>query len=131
MKLANIFFIQESHGCKSKEQIWNSQWGRKIIFVHGLTNTGEVAILVHRELDVKIIHTIKDPKGRWILTKIMFQNMEIILRNIYGPNNDQPSLFAQIIEGIEMLDCPLGILGGDFNMVLNVDIDKRGSSDQK
>ena len=30
-----------------------------------------------------------------------------------------------------MLDCPLRILGGDFNMILNVDINKRGSSDQK
>ena len=73
----------------------------------------------------------KDPKGRWILTKIMFQNMEIILGNIYAPNDDQPSFFIQITEGIEMLDCPLRILGGDFNMVLNVDVDKRGSSDQK
>ena len=131
MKSANIFFIQESHSCKSKEQIWHSQWERKIIFVHGLTNARGAAIFICRELDVKIICTTKDPKGRWILTKIMFQNIEIILGNIYVPNDDQPSFFAQINEGIEMLDCPLRIYRGDFNMVLNVDIDKRGSSDQK
>ena len=122
MKSANIFFIQESHSCKSKE------W---IIFLHGLTNARGVALLIHRELDVKVIHTIKDPEGRWILTKIVFLNMEIILGNIYAFNADQPSFFAQIIERIEMLDCPLRILGEDFNMVLNVDIDKRGSMDQK
>ena len=46
-------------------------------------------------------------------------------------NEDQPSFIAQIIEGIEILDCPLRILVGDFNMVLNVNIDKRDSSDKK
>ena len=61
----------------------------------------------------------------------MFQNMEIILGNIYAANDGQPSFFAQIIELIEMLDCPLRILEGDFNMVHNVNIDKRGSLDQK
>ena len=54
----------------------------------------------------------------------MFQNMEIILGNIYAPNDDQPSFFAKIIEGIKMLDYRLRILRGDFNMALNVDIDK-------
>ena len=67
MKSANIIFIQESHSCKSKEWIWHSQWGGKIIFEHSLTNARGIAILIHRELDVKIIHTIKDPKDRWIL----------------------------------------------------------------
>ena len=57
--------------------------------------------------------------------------MEIILGNIYTLNEDQPLFFAQIIEGIETLGCPLRILGGYFNMVLNVYIDKRSSLDQK
>ena len=66
----------------------------RYIFAHGLTNARGVAILICTELDVKIIHTIKDHEGRWILTKIRFQNMEIILGNIYAPNDDQPSFFA-------------------------------------
>ena len=52
----------------------------------------------------------------------------ITLCNVYGPNNDNPEFYVDVIHQIESLPNDKRIIGGDFNLVLNVDIDKKGGN---
>ena len=66
-----------------------------------------------------------DHNGRFILTKCKINNHEITLINSYGPNNDDPDFFCEIIDKSRDLDSMSVIWGGDFNVVLNPAIDKK------
>ena len=48
--------------------------------------------------------------------------------HIYTPNGDSPEFFAQLIENIEALQSLFTILGGNFNLVMNTEIDRKGSN---
>ena len=48
------------------------------------------------------------------------------LCNVYGPNEDDADFFIDLIHNIESLPNDNRIVGGDFNLVLDLTVDKRG-----
>lgn len=44
-KKSNCIFLQETHSADSDVSFWSNQWGSKILFSHGSTRSGDVAIL--------------------------------------------------------------------------------------
>ena len=78
-----------------------------------------------------VLHTIPDPLGRFIISKIKVDDKVYVLVNIYAPNKDKESVqfFRKLhtLLQIENLDSEENIiLGGDFNCPLNSNLDKRG-----
>jgi len=66
-----------------------------------------------------------DPKGRFIICDLITNGKHITLANIYAPNEDDPNFFTSVFN--QLLDFKCGeIIVGDFNLVLNVDKDKKG-----
>ena len=62
------FCLQETHSDVTSETEWKTDWGGNIIFSHGNTNSLGVAILLKTEH--KILETIIDLNGRYIIIKI-------------------------------------------------------------
>ena len=54
-------------------------------------------------------------------------NKILTLVNIYAPYNDNPNFFSKIFSMISF-ECEEIILGGDFNLVMNVQRDKNGGN---
>ena len=52
----------------------------------------------------------------------------LTLANIYAPNVDDPEFFKEVRNKIEGLPNDNRIIGGDINLVLNLDLDKLGRS---
>lgn len=50
----------------------------------------------------------------------------ITLANIYAPKEDDPNFFTSVFNRLLDLKCEEVIVGGDFNLVLDVDKDKKG-----
>ena len=50
------------------------------------------------------------------------------LVNIYAPNNDDPFFFENVFNHLLTFECEETILGGDFNLVLDVQKDKKGGN---
>ena len=50
------------------------------------------------------------------------------LVNIYAPNNDNPAFFQNLLCHILSFECKEVIVGGDFNLVLDVHKDKKGGN---
>ena len=69
---------------------------------------------------------ICDDNGRYIILNACIGDKEVTLANLYAQNEDTPEFFLEIIEHIENFPNDNRIIGGDFNLVLNLEIDKNG-----
>ena len=49
---------------------------------------------------------------------------QVILANLYGPNWDDAQFFSNLIVTLPDLNSPHLILGGDFNCVLILEVDR-------
>lgn len=94
-------------------------WVGHVFFSAGSTKSRGVAILINKYLQFKLQHEIKDDDGRIILILAEIQGQTIILGNIYAPNIDNPTFFANLESKLYLLGHHPIILGGDFNIVLD------------
>ena len=58
-------------------------------------------------------------------------NKILTLVNIYAPNNDNPTFFQNLLDRILSFECEEVIMGGDFNLVLDVQKDKKEETRQR
>ena len=70
-----------------------------------------------------------DPEGRYIIVDIKTEDQIITLLNLYAPNNDEPSFFQNIFNNnLSTFECDYLVIGGDFNLVQNLEKDKKGGN---
>ena len=55
-------------------------------------------------------------------------NKVLTLVNIYAPNNDNPTFFQNVLGHLLSFECEKNIMGGDFNLVMDVQRDKKGGN---
>ena len=126
---AAIFFLQETHSSPKCEKTWRSEWGNKnIFFSHGESNARGVCILFKASVAVEIHNQISDEFGRFLIVEATIDSKRLALCNVYGPNNDDPSFFVLVNEEITSLNEDNRIIGGDFNCILDSDLDKQGGN---
>lgn len=68
-------------------------------------------------------HVISDSNGRYIIVTGKLYDTPVILVNVYTPNWDDPHFFSNLIELIPDVNNHQLILGGDFNCVLEPNLD--------
>ena len=90
-------------------------------------NSRGVCILFHPQFDTTILNTTPDPQGRYLIAEIKINNNLMTLCNIYGPNKDTPSFFTDIFTKLDTKHDEKVIMG-DFNLVLDPEIDRYGSN---
>ena len=66
-----------------------------------------------------------DPEGRFVICDLNSSGKQITLANIYAPNDDNPNFFTPFFEHLTDFNCE-DIIVGDFNLVLDVEKDKKG-----
>ena len=119
----DIIFLQETHSTREKELIWSTEWGGRIIFSHGSTDSKGVCILIKKELDYKIVNLNSDPDGRYIICDIRLDGKNLCLVNIYAPNRDSPAFFTNLMHRLRHAS-ENKIIMGDFNLTLCNEIDR-------
>ena len=125
----DIAFLQETHSTRKSERFWTTESGSKMLFPHGALSSRGVAIMTDKKLNAKILKNISDPSGRYVIAVIKVQEHKILLANIYAPNVDDREFFVEVFQKIDELDVEQKIIGGDFNSLLDIQLDKRGSRD--
>lgn len=83
---AQCFLLQETHSVDLDEKFWSNQWGDKIIFSHGSNRSAGVAILLNN-FPGKILATVRDTCGHWLICVFVINDNFLILGNIYGYNS--------------------------------------------
>ena len=123
----DIIFLQETHSTKRNEKFWRSNWGGRMYFSHGEGNARGVATLIKKKTTIKILNSYKDSQGRCLALEIKYENLKFTLVNLYAPNEDKPEFFvSQFREIKEKITTDNIKIGGDFNLVLDLDRDKIG-----
>ena len=84
-----------------------------------------VSFSVNNNINFQIQKTFCDPEGRFIICDIIEQFC-ITLTSIYAPNNDNPGFFKHVFEQLQLFKCEELIIGGDYNLVLDINKDKKG-----
>jgi hypothetical protein len=78
-----ISFLQETHSTDEIENSWKQMFNGEIIFSHGSSNSRGVAILFGNKLEYKILETLTDELGRFIIVKCRIEGNDILLINTY------------------------------------------------
>ena len=84
--------------------------------------------MFYNNFEFEVLRQFSDPEGRLIIIDIKIENKIITLVNIYAPNDDNPAFFKKVLSHLLSFDCEEIVLGGDFNLVLDVQKDKKGGN---
>ena len=129
---SGITALQETHTTSNDEQIWEKEWGGKIFFSHGWSNSSGVAILIPNKLlpDFKINNIETDRDGRLLILDCSISDNPFIIICVYFPTKDKVQQQLDYLKNFKkMINKYTGqnlLVGGDFNTCLNVKYDKKG-----
>ena len=125
-KKFSIYLLQETHCSENTTATWSSEWGYKTLFSCCTGASGGVAIFFNNYFAFQLERSYSDPKGRFIICDIKTNGRLFTLATIYAPNNDDPAFFESFFSHLRDFHCDDIVLGGDFNLVLNLEKDKKG-----
>lgn len=127
-KRGDAFFLQETHSTEKTGGMWKSEWGGDIAFAHGTSNARGVAVLIPRGATLKILSTLADAEGRFLIIQVEHDNVKYTMENVYAPTADKPdsqmSFLDAVDEHIQDMDPVNIIIGGDLNHCLDPNMDK-------
>lgn len=118
----SIYFLQDTHFTDKEMNYIRTQWGYECYFSNFASNARGVAILLNNNFEYKFISEEKDLSGNKLIVNLEIANIQISLINIYGPNRDDPLFYTHLKVDLQQYDNPC-VVAGDFNLVLNPDID--------
>ena len=107
-----------------------------MFFSHGSSHSRGVLVLVRDNLDFQMRSIKVDSQGRYVFLEVSIQDSPYFLLNIYAPNkcSEQCTFFKEISEILKAArteqDYPI-IVGGDFIVILDPDLDGWGGNNRK
>ena len=126
-KNLDIIMLQETHMKSTAENYVRSLWGYNC-FVCGVSSASKgVAILFKNTFVYKIHNIIKDEMGgSYLILDISIFDERFTIANIYGPSDrDNPDFFISIFQIIEQIGNRQVMVGGDWNLILDSNLDAR------
>ena len=121
-------YVLQVHCSEIAIPVWSVEWGYKTIFCCCTSAKGGVAILFKNNFDFQLKRTYVDPNGRFIICDITTDKKCVTIATLYAPIEDDPNFFSNLFDHLNDFECDVVyvIIGGDFNLVLNLDVDKKG-----
>ena len=119
----DIVLLSDTRFNHDLEQTLMNEIDYKCIFNSLSSDKRGVAILYKK--NIPLTHTVleKDNNGNLLTIKAVYDDKAFLITSIYSPNEDSPEFFEHIFNHNMNSNCPLQILGGDFNVTLNHNID--------
>ena len=131
-KESNIVLLQETYSTPDVEESWRKDWDGSMIFNHGTNHSRGVLLLFAHDIDLKVFEIVKDAEGRYICIKCEMSGQKLIIGNFYFPTRDKENLQIDLLTQLDVdvyrlmdQDCSL-IFGGDFNTIMNEELDYMG-----
>ena len=122
----DICLIQEAHYMETLKDTWTKDWEGSMYFSGNSSKSAGVGIMLNENSNMKVNSMTEILVGRILALDIVLNETEITLVNIYGSNSDDPTFFQKLESFCAEKDGNNLIIGGDFNLVIDPDIDKCG-----
>ena len=120
----SIYLLQDTHFTLDDYNQVRSFWGGDVYISPGQSNARGTAILFNNNFEYTILNEHKDEEGNFLILEInIFKKYDILLINLYGPNNDNPNFFQSISDIISNFHGEFVIMAGDFNLVQDTNLD--------
>ena len=118
--------LQEVHCSEDTTDTWTCEWGYTALFNGCSSSKAGVCILFNNNFNLQIHKVFSDPNGRFIICDIVADSKRLTVANICAPNEDDLNFFHSFFDHLSSFRGEEIIIGGDFNLVLDVKKDKRG-----
>ena len=125
-KKVDICFIQEAHYTNECKVVWGKDWGGEMYFSGNDSRSMGVGIMFNPSFNMNVINSTEIVEGRALALNININEKQLTLVNVYGPNKDDVTFFEKIETFCNSNENIL--LGGDFNVVIDPNIDKSGGN---
>ena len=119
----SIICLVDTHFSKDRERRITSEWGYKSYFSSFTTQSRGVAIFFNNNFEFKVHSFYNDHNGNMLVLDIEIDEHKITLATIYGPNKDDPGFFDSLQRKIVEIGNNDIIINGDWNLLLNPQID--------
>ena len=129
----DIILLQETHTTPTLEKAYTDQWKalskkHNALWSSLSSRSCGVGILIADQSKIKLLQSMKDQAGRVITIQVKYAKNTYQFQSIYAPTKPEPRpLFFQELGNYLFTDGQI-IAGGDFNMVENPEIDRRGGA---
>ena len=123
--------MQETHSTKNCEKIWRSEFKGNIFFEHGESNAKGVCTLISTKCEFTHAKTVRGKNGRELYVQGTIGSKTFTLANIYAPNRDDPQFLLKCLYEVQEANSDIKILGGDLNILLQPELDRRGGAELK
>ena len=80
-------------------------------------------ILINNNISCDIRRTLVDPNGNFIIMELKMSDKTLTLASIYGTNDDMPQFYKTIRKNINDFSNDNIVICGDWNLVLDPDMD--------
>ena len=124
-------FMQETHSSDKTGKQWEQLWRGSIKFSHRTTSSKGVLIAFLESLEFNITKEFTDQNGRYIVLQVDIQENPYVLINYYAPNLETQQVsvldeLTKVLSNLELKENTYLILGGDFNLILDLKLDADG-----
>ena len=128
-KKYDIILLQQTYNTPQDENIWKKEWEGPAFFSSLNNHKCGVAILcTNNQKKLKASYENSHKPGRHLSIKIEMESSSFIITNIYATNIPKKrKIFFQNLETF-ITNNNNNILGGDFNMVENIQKDRAGGN---
>ena len=124
----DIYFLQETHLPSSFKNQIETEWGQNVFLSGSSRNSEGVCILLNNDFICNVIKHNDIITGRLQAIDIQYNDIDMTIINIYGPNNDEPTFFDSLNNYIIQNEENTFVIGGDFNTVLDPNLDKKNGN---
>ena len=122
-KRPSIVFLQDIHLDSEKARTLLMEWGLEGKIAPGSSNSRGTALLFNSNFAYRIDNTYTHQGGNYVIVDLTIQDQNITLCSVYGPNKDDPDFYRQMFQTIEQMGNDSIILGGDWNLVIDPELD--------
>lgn len=120
----SILLLQETHLKQTDGPILKSKCWSQQLLAPGSSKARGVAILIAKNCSFQVEALLVDPQGRFLFVKGLLADQKITVANVYVPNVGQLEFLLTILEKLEEFKEGDLILGGDFNLIVDISKDK-------
>ena len=80
-------------------------------------------ILMNNNFEYKVERVKTDKNDNYIILEVNIQGKRLTLVNLYGPNQENPNFYTNIKQKVSEFENDQVIMCGDWNFVLDPDLD--------